>query len=172
MLMRDPRAECLAMAEQLVTFESLDMNSAAALLRRVADALPQEPEGDVVEAVAAAIVLRNLGPAAFAMMSDGEKEDARACATRALSAAEPFVQVRIAAAAEDDGWQPIETAPTNQDVLCAKWLSDNCCFLVVAQKVPACANRWVSDSGLMTLVPTHWRPLPAPPARQENHQDD
>jgi len=176
--MPDLRAECLAMAERLdkaaddlrrqalanggttcdPAFEAAICDVAVAMLCRVADALPQEPQGDVVEAVAKAI--RDEASRGIGLARLFSEDGARA----ALSAAEPFIQARIAAAVEDGGWQPIETAPSGRDVLCAKWLSERTCFYVVAQKVPARANAWVSDEGVMTLAPTAWRPLPAPPA--------
>lgn len=89
--MTDLRAECLAMADWLdmLAFSIPKLFQTAALLRRVADALPQEPKGDVFEVVARAI-----SDASF-FSTDTER-----AARAALSAAEPFIQARIREAVE------------------------------------------------------------------------
>lgn len=60
-------------------------------------------------------------------------------------------------------WQDVSTAPKCEDVLVGCWLSNRRWFQIVAQKIPARADAWVSDSGEMTIVPTHWMPIPSGP---------
>jgi len=159
--MTDLRAECLAMAEEFLTYSpnSGDRNKRlVVLLRRVADALPQEPQGDVVEAVAKAIrdeVSRGIGLARLF-----SEDSARA----ALSAAEPFIQARIAAAVEPGGWQPIETAPKDGTWLLG-WANDNAPYRISWGRNHNDRLAWCTTFGsFVEGYITHWRPLPAPPA--------
>lgn len=60
-----------------------------------------------------------------------------------------------------EGWQPIETAPRDGEELlltagAAAWLS-----IVVGQ---FCDGFWLTQPGDFVIHPTHWRPLPEPPA--------
>ena len=64
----------------------------------------------------------------------------------------------------EGGWQGIASAPLNVRVLVGLWLTEYRWFEIVAEKVPADAFSWIADSGRITLTPTHWHPLPAPPA--------
>lgn len=70
-------------------------------------------------------------------------------------------------------WQPIETAPkdgTNCVVYAArgkggaKRRSRNGCFASVAHFERGWG--WLSTPGDYQLAPTHWQPLPKPPAEQ------
>ncbi len=67
------------------------------------------------------------------------------------------------------GWQPIETAPRNTPVLVL--LADR----EVRQRdwmhgpMQVAANRgrgWISIPGMWKCAPTHWMPLPPPPAKR------
>lgn len=62
-------------------------------------------------------------------------------------------------------WQPIDTAPTLQDVLVFNYASEDAIVAVFD------GENWhtgweplLRDAGkLMKLIPTHWMPLPKPP---------
>ena len=94
----------------------------------------------------------------------------------------------------DDGWQPIETAP-NDGTVVDLWVvgttSDVDFYSITAKKVkgkpfrhgraenfvfahkPPNSPNWYPVGGLLgyplpcDVQPTHWRPLPAPPAEGE-----
>jgi cell division protein FtsB len=57
-------------------------------------------------------------------------------------------------------WQPMDTAPRYQDVLC--WL-DNHQSIVVGWEVSSC--HWEDTSSNSTINPTHWMPLPSAPSK-------
>ena len=78
----------------------------------------------------------------------------------------------------DDGWMPIETAPrTGQEIQAAipiynGWRIDIAwwCFDKHAKKPRPywVTNRWCHMTSYdRAAQPTHWRPLPAPPAEGE-----
>ncbi len=70
---------------------------------------------------------------------------------------------------KNSGWRTdLDAVPSLQEVLVGRWLGNNRWFQIVAQKVPASANKWTSDAGVMTLVPTHWYPLPSLPLRSRD----
>lgn len=56
------------------------------------------------------------------------------------------------------GWQPIETAPEDEHVMI--WLAASGNHLIAER----CEEKWFDDCGLVDENPTHWMPLPAPPA--------
>lgn len=64
-----------------------------------------------------------------------------------------------------DDWQPIETAPKDGSVFIAAWKCDGSGDIIVSGDVhwwrPRRQFLSVAD-GL--IYPTHWQPLPAPPA--------
>lgn len=76
----------------------------------------------------------------------------------------------LSAPAADDGWRPIETAPKDgTDVLVC--LSDTVAIAHWSKGLGG--SGWLDDSGaghhdywnyVGLISPTHWRPLPAPPA--------
>lgn len=55
------------------------------------------------------------------------------------------------------GWQPIETAPTNVDILVAGPLDGRWSFSVYRIRDKYWREDWDAE-------PTHWQPLPAPPS--------
>jgi hypothetical protein len=59
-------------------------------------------------------------------------------------------------------WQPMDTAPRYQDVLC--WLYNHQ-SIVVGCEVSSC--HWEDTSSNSTIYPTHWMPLPSAPAKEE-----
>lgn len=58
-------------------------------------------------------------------------------------------------------WQPIETAPSAQEILCY-WA--NCGMMEVAERLN---GEWFDPHGDERSKPTHWMPLPAPPTKQQ-----
>ena len=59
-------------------------------------------------------------------------------------------------------WQPIETAPrdgTKLLVFCETGIAVVHCF-----KPPLGSDRWLTVDGGYEIEPTHWQPLPPPPA--------
>jgi hypothetical protein len=69
-----------------------------------------------------------------------------------------------------EGWQPIETAPI-EEFRPAEWFTPHSPSLLLWTNYPVVGNygytkygkgRWRSWQG--TVNPTHWMPLPAPPA--------
>lgn len=74
---------------------------------------------------------------------------------------------------ENNGWLPIETAPTLGQwylVCCDKWVSDyrhKIQVLGFADSVDEDGIFWISDQDGSRIFPTHWKPLPQPP-KQEN----
>lgn len=62
-------------------------------------------------------------------------------------------------------WQPIETAPKNTPILVApSHIQGRSCDMAW---MPSTHCRWmeVDEFGEKNLKPTHWMPLPEPPAR-------
>lgn len=82
----------------------------------------------------------------------------------AFVAAHRALQERVDGA-EKDEWQPIETAPSGTEVLlCAMptWYRDETSYGVGTVEI------WAEGAGSdwqWAFSPTHWRPLPEPPAR-------
>jgi len=73
----------------------------------------------------------------------------------------------LAQAGAERAWQPIETAPFGgEEVLLAGGgkVSSGHFWMNMNQRYPR--NRWVWAGG-PHIQPTHWMPLPAPPALQE-----
>ena|GEM_PF-3085145 len=75
-------------------------------------------------------------------------------------------RIRIAAsrsASSTEGWRPIETAPSKGKHILV-WTPGNLCTALVARWTPN--DPWTHASGRGELIetPTHWQPLPAPPA--------
>jgi hypothetical protein len=71
-----------------------------------------------------------------------------------------------------DGWEPIETAPMNFDVVLLYQPSKPGFAKGVGQGHRTdlreyAHNKWVFQATGMIAEPTHWRPLPAPPIPQE-----
>ena len=61
------------------------------------------------------------------------------------------------------GWQPIETAPKNRAVLV--WDGD--CMHIASRQDLSPSYPWCEEcvcDDPMTVEPTHWMPLPAPPS--------
>lgn len=56
-------------------------------------------------------------------------------------------------------WQPIETAPVNQEVLV--WVVRKGGGNIVSAKNSTGSQWWAIDTG--AVIATHWQPLPAPP---------
>lgn len=56
-------------------------------------------------------------------------------------------------------WRPIETAPNNTNVLIAE-PDDGLWIIVVANRW---GGKWDGANDGMSMWPSHWRPLPAPP---------
>jgi hypothetical protein len=115
---------------------------------------------DIIEAAAQAMCNRHF-PGKWDVNSDASHNWYRDLARSSLAAATPLI--RAAAMEEAGEWQPIESAPESTKVLVGLWLSSHRWFELVAEKVPAEASNWIADSGRITLKPTHWHPLPAPP---------
>lgn len=67
----------------------------------------------------------------------------------------------LAAVLPQVGWQPIETAPTEQDVLTCYARTGNRRILRRAR-----SGVWVDEMGHIYNPPSAWMPLPAPPAPQ------
>lgn len=82
-----------------------------------------------------------------------------------LEAAHELAELRAALALlrqDQDGWQDISTAPTNTGVLAAwdagkLWIIQPC----IQSDNGTWMTKWDSD----IVKPTHWRPLPTPPAQ-------
>lgn len=70
---------------------------------------------------------------------------------------------------EESGWLPIETAPKDGAEILVYTRSE--CFYVVAyDDIFSAPWRVRNDEGLNEAVPTHWMPLPKPPASEvERH---
>jgi hypothetical protein len=61
---------------------------------------------------------------------------------------------------EEDGWQPIETAPKDENILL--WVPDD--YGVNRGYWDDEQQDWHWDSKATSAPPTHWRPLPLPPS--------
>jgi hypothetical protein len=94
-------------------------------------------------------------------------------ATAAIEALRPFREAAEAKARED-AWQPIETAPRDgTHVVVHARLGHNGkvrrsrrgCFVNVAHFEPSWG--WLTSPSDYQIKPTHWRPLPAPPALEQ-----
>ena len=75
------------------------------------------------------------------------------------------------AAKKQDEWQPIETAPTDCEVLI--WTGENRYVAKWAKNIETDEIGWiVADLGdgnrVIANSPTHWMPLPPPPAQKES----
>jgi len=64
----------------------------------------------------------------------------------------------------NQGWQPIETAPKGELVLVS---TDGKCFDIALTND---GHLWWSNSEVTFCFPTHWQPLPPPPAPSEATQ--
>lgn len=78
--------------------------------------------------------------------------------------------LEVISEAKAEGWQPIETAP--KDGQCLLWVDTDDGGEVM--KLPRDSDgNWLYESEPMFtysfyLKPTHWQPLPAPPAQKES----
>lgn len=84
------------------------------------------------------------------------------------------IHAALAAVKPDDGWQPIETAPKDgSEALVGCWVvkheeDDGPDFdPYFAQWVTIFDGGPLGNEGFYGGEPTHWSPLPAPPARKE-----
>lgn len=64
-----------------------------------------------------------------------------------------------------NGWRPIESAPKNEFVLC---LMQGCVCMVLYQtdNGGGLTDTWRNASGIQAGWPTHFMPLPPPPAQE------
>jgi hypothetical protein len=68
-----------------------------------------------------------------------------------------------------DGWRDIETAPKDGTEILAYFDKSRFYFILSwgQSMMPDKHFAWVDDDGVPNGIPSHWRPLPAPPAAQE-----
>lgn len=69
-------------------------------------------------------------------------------------------------------WQPIETIPIHQDVLLGAWLERGHCgywYMATGYINPAGVFRIPGHANFEFHKPTHWMPLPKPPASTQHH---
>lgn len=139
------------------TYKHQPANQAAWNLGRAVTGAAKEPGGDHIDAGLS--LLRHLEEEGFGVFAlvDGELVE------------------NLPAAPSDDGWQPIETAEDAKRegvdiLLClgssqviAHWFAPWECW-ISQDEDPDNPDMWLSDRyGIGPAVPTHWRPLPAPP---------
>jgi hypothetical protein len=58
-------------------------------------------------------------------------------------------------------WQPIETAPEGDDILICKLYDDGSSTIEIAERD---GDEWFGLQDIVVSDPTHWMPLPGPPA--------
>ena len=85
-------------------------------------------------------------------ITEGEKQ-ARANASASLSEAKA------------GGWQPIETAPKDGTSILGYWLGGQHDCAIHATKFIR-GRWWATNEDFPQREPTHWQPLPAPPAQR------
>lgn len=64
-------------------------------------------------------------------------------------------------------WQPIETAPVGQTIFCYHKMAGRypgCQTRIAGTNATVWCNTFTGESG--TMPPTHWMPLPEPPAER------
>jgi hypothetical protein len=64
-----------------------------------------------------------------------------------------------------NGWQPIETAPEEEDILICKLYDDGSSRIEIAQRE---GEDWYALHDIVMADPTHWMPLPTPPRQQSD----
>lgn len=81
--------------------------------------------------------------------------------------AEPDVIAARAALSEAKagGWQPIETAPKDGTSILGYWLGGQHDCAIHATKFIR-GRWWATNEDFPQREPTHWQPLPAPPAQR------
>ena len=85
---------------------------------------------------------------------------------RAAAMGDELRRLRTLEARLDDsdanGWQPIETAPKNKPVIGFSQIDDHNVTRILCWDEDD--GGWFSQPGAYQYEPTHWRPLPVPPA--------
>lgn len=69
----------------------------------------------------------------------------------------------------DGGWRDIETAPRDGTEVLV-YFDKSRVYLVLSwgqSMMPDKSFAWVDDAGVPNGKPTHWRPLPTPPAQDK-----
>jgi hypothetical protein len=124
---------------------------------------------EMIEAVARAICRANMPKTATLDAVDCQVENGWDLWTNEARAALTAMQPLLA-----QGWEPIETAPKDgTHVLVYARLGHNGkvrrsrhgCFVNVAHFEPSWG--WLTSPSDYQIKPTHWRPLPAPPALEQ-----
>jgi hypothetical protein len=71
---------------------------------------------------------------------------------------------------QEAGWRPIETAPKDGTTVILYCAQPKVRYRLTVAKWVATWKAWQSQPGAWTVSPTHWMPLPAPPASQEQEK--
>jgi hypothetical protein len=90
-----------------------------------------------------------------------EPNDARKWASLMHQAADEIDRIAEALAAEREAWRPIETAPKDgtRALLLDLWGNPE-----IGRWIGAPHDHWSVDGFRSVPAPTHWQPLPTPPA--------